>query len=218
LDVGCGPGFFAGGLQRARPGLRVVGVDVDPFVLPAALATLPVVRGDVAALPFAERVFDLVYARLFLRHVPRPGRSVRAMARLVRPGGCVAAIDASDASLWVVPRPPGFDAIAAARARWFRNRGCSGDVGHRLPGLMIKAGLRAVRVASLHVDTALIGPEAFAWIVLEPFLQAAADVLSDPPVLADARQAVQQWTTHPAASGSITFFVAVGQRPPVREP
>jgi SAM-dependent methyltransferase len=213
LDVGCGPGFFAGGLQRAQPGLKLLGVDIDPVVLPHARSILPVVRGDVAALPFAEESFELVYARLLLRHVSDPLGALRAMVRLARKGGWVAAIDGWDASLHLHPPPRGFEVVAAARARWFRERGCCGDIGRRLPELLSAAGLGQLRVTSLQIDAQRVGVAAFNQIVLGPFLQAAAQAL--PPghaPLADARAAVSRWTDDPAARGSLTLFVAAGQR------
>jgi SAM-dependent methyltransferase len=212
LDVGCGPGFFASGLRRARPGLSVVGVDADPYVLPEARGRVPVVRGDVAALPFASASFDLVVARLVLRHLVDPAASLAAMANLVRPEGWIAAIDASDASLHLDPLPDGFTAVAEGRARWFAQRRCSGDVGHELPALLIAARLRRVRVRTVAVDTGLLGTGAFAHIVLGPFLQAAAEALPADARIAAAAQAVARWSTDPAASGSITLFVAAGQR------
>lgn len=214
IEIGCGPGFFAAGLRQAHPELALVGMDVDPYVLATARARLPVVRGDGrgGALPLARGAFDLAYSRLFLRHMIDPARALAAMVDLVKPGGTVAAIDSSDASLLLDPMPEGFAAIATARGLWFAARGCSAEVGHRLPGLFTRAGLADVRVRTVVLDTAKIGARAFAQIVLVPFLQAAKPMLDDDAAHAEATAAVWRWAADPTVYGTITIFVVGGRR------
>jgi SAM-dependent methyltransferase len=210
IEVGCGPGFFADGLIKASPGLRIVGLEIDPFVLRDTRTRLPVVRADARALPFADGSFDFTYSRLFLRHVPDPLGILMGIAKLVKPWGIVAAIDSSDVSLLLDPMPADFAAVAAARHAWFESRGGSADMGHRMPRLFAEAGLAKVRVRTVMVDTATIGHEAFAKIVLVPFLQAAERVLDDRERLAAATAAVQSWTEDANAYGVITLFVVAG--------
>ena len=214
LEVGCGLGLFAEALRRDDLGRKIVGLDLEPPALREARHRLPVVRGDAAsgALPFPEACFDFVYSRLFLRHVPDPPRALRAMAALVKPGGSVAAIDSSDTSLMLDPVPLDFAVIAAARSEWFTRRGCSANVGHRLPGLFVRAGLRDTRVRTVVLDTATVGAEAFAHLVLTPFLQAAAPIMDEPARQAAATAAVERWATAPDSYGAITLFVVGGKR------
>jgi len=212
IDVGCGPGFFAEGLRRALPALELFGLDIDPYVLREARGRLPVARGEATALPFAEGRLDFACCRLFLRHVTDPARVLGVIGGLVKPGGFVGAIDASDASLLLDPMPADFATVAAARREWFTLRGCSADVGHRLPDLFVHAGIGAVAVRRVVVDSATIGREAFAQIVLVPFLQAAESVLGDPARHAAAACAVEEWTRDRAAHGAITVFVVGGRR------
>ena len=213
VEIGCGPGFFAEGLRRDDLGRKILGLDVDHFILREARRRLPVVRADGrGALPFRPGSFDFAYARLFLRHVEDPAAALQGMRALLKPGGCLAAIDSSDASLLLDPVPADFAAVAAARREWFTRRGCSADVGHRLPGLFARAELANVRVKAVVLDSATVGRETFAHTVLTPFLQAAQPVLNDPARLAAATAAVERWTGSTESYGAITLFVVGGRR------
>jgi SAM-dependent methyltransferase len=213
IEVGCGPGFFAGELARESPGLALCGLDYDPFVLNEARSRLPVVRGDANALPFAPGSFDFAYSRLFLRHVSDPLAVLRGIAALVRPGGAVAAIDSSDVSLLLDPTPADFLGIAAARRAWFDRRHGTADMGHQLHGLFVRAGLRDVRVRTVVLDSATVGRAAFCQIVITAFLQAAESVLNDQPRMAAANAAIAAWRDDPAAYGAITLFVVGAVNP-----
>jgi len=48
-------------------------------------------QGDAMALPFADRSFDAAAMALVIFFVPEPAKGVAEMARVVRPGGMVAA-------------------------------------------------------------------------------------------------------------------------------
>ena len=94
LDVGCGSGDVT--LKMAAfvgAEGNVVGVDRDQSILRLARQEaekqgLPVTfrRLDTEELA-EESVYDLVYARYLLSHLPRPQRAVEVMVRAVRPGG-----------------------------------------------------------------------------------------------------------------------------------
>lgn len=92
LDVGSGGGLLAE--EFAALGARVTGVDPSP-------ASLEVARGHAAEqgleieyrqaigedLPFADASFDAVYCCDVLEHVDDVGKTVREIARVLRPGG-----------------------------------------------------------------------------------------------------------------------------------
>ena len=93
VDVGCGGGILAESL--ARKGATVTGIDVAPKVLATAKLHLfesglsveyrEVTVEDLAAESAGE--FDVVTCMEMLEHVPEPDSIIRAVHRLLKPGG-----------------------------------------------------------------------------------------------------------------------------------
>ena len=95
LDVGCGGGVLAEAM--AAEGARVTGIDLSEKALGVASlhqleSGVKVEYRLVAAETLAAEIpssFDLVTCMEMLEHVPDPGSTVAACARLVKPGGRV---------------------------------------------------------------------------------------------------------------------------------
>jgi len=145
LDVGCGPGTITVDLAaRVAPG-RTVGIDSAEAAVDEARRLAPdasvefrvadVMRGD---LP--ERSFDVVHAHQVLQHVPDPVGALRAMGRLCRPGGVVAARDSDyDAMTWF-PADPDLDAWLDLYRRVARANDGEPDAGRYLLDWAQRAG------------------------------------------------------------------------------
>jgi demethylmenaquinone methyltransferase/2-methoxy-6-polyprenyl-1,4-benzoquinol methylase len=109
LDVATGTGLVAAELVRAY-GCRVVAVDQSEPMLGVARARLAAApelaahvelrRAEAERLPFADGEFDGLTFTYLLRYVEDPGATLRELARVVRPGGTVAALE------FGVPDPP----------------------------------------------------------------------------------------------------------------
>jgi SAM-dependent methyltransferase len=94
LDVGCGTGQLTKELAATVGAESVAAVDVSEPVLAVCRARVPTADVRVAsaeALPFADGEFDAALAQLVVNLVDDPPGAVREMARVVRPGGVVAA-------------------------------------------------------------------------------------------------------------------------------
>jgi SAM-dependent methyltransferase len=96
IDIGCGNGAFTEALiERCAPA-EVHGIDPSEGQL-AFARTRPGARlakfqqGDAMALPFPDNTFDVATMALVIFFVPEPAKGVAEMARVVRPGGMVAA-------------------------------------------------------------------------------------------------------------------------------
>jgi ubiquinone/menaquinone biosynthesis C-methylase UbiE len=108
LEVGCGLGADAREIARAvAPAGRVTAVDVSDAMLAAArerhdeALDVTYERADVTGLPYADGTFDAVRIERVLQHVPDTARACAEMARVLKPGGRVLALDTDWGSLAV---------------------------------------------------------------------------------------------------------------------
>jgi len=85
LDYGCGRG---GMLRRVAPrARRTCGVDVDPEVLPSIPGVETGVVREGEPLPFPSESFDVVTCLEVIEHVADEKKTLRELARVLRPGG-----------------------------------------------------------------------------------------------------------------------------------
>lgn len=161
LDIGCGTGALTAAiLDQAQPA-SVLGIDPSAGFIEHARAHAADARasfeiGDAQQLPVESHGFDAVVGALMLNFVPKPELAVAGMARAARPGGTVAAYVWDYAGrmdlmrrFWEVAVE--LDPAAAAF-----------DEGRRpvqlcqpapLEALFVQAGLRAVEVQPLDIET-----------------------------------------------------------------
>jgi SAM-dependent methyltransferase len=88
-DAGCGTGRFAARLEHE--GARVIGVDRDRAALAVAGRRVrgPLVTGDIHALPFPNRSFEVTFAVVVCEFSSDPDATIGELARVTRPGGRV---------------------------------------------------------------------------------------------------------------------------------
>src|SRR5712664_4072628 len=96
IDVGCGSGAFTELLVERCAPAEVQGIDPSEAQLSFARARpagriAKFHRGDALALPFGEDNFDAAVMALVIFFVPDPAKGVAEMARVVSPGGLIAA-------------------------------------------------------------------------------------------------------------------------------
>jgi SAM-dependent methyltransferase len=102
LDLGCGAGFDAFiAAQLVGPTGRVAGIDFSPEMIAVAEAGLgeakfPQIEFQVAqveALPFPDSCFDVALSNGVLNLIPDKPAALRAIFRVLRPGGQLQACD-----------------------------------------------------------------------------------------------------------------------------
>jgi SAM-dependent methyltransferase len=101
LDVGCGDGFHLRLLKEyGNPTWQVEGVDTDRRAVAAARRDgLTVHEGFVERLSLEENACNLVMLVMTIEHMARPLEVLRAVRRLLRPGGRVVIVTDNAASL-----------------------------------------------------------------------------------------------------------------------
>ena len=85
LEIGCGTGVHAATVRSL--GWRPLGVDLSAGMLRWARGRLPVVRADVAHLPFASCSFPVVASVMVHTDMPAYPAILREAARVLAPGG-----------------------------------------------------------------------------------------------------------------------------------
>lgn len=96
LDAGCGTARAVEPLREAvGPDGLVIGADATPEMLAAALeagrgSLAALVLTDTARLPLPDGTVQGVFAAGLLPHVPDAVAALRELARVTRPGGCLA--------------------------------------------------------------------------------------------------------------------------------
>ncbi len=92
LDIGCGSGYAAR-MASARDA-SVTGIDITPELIEIARERVPsgdFIIGGMDDLPFEDRSFDAAVGFNAFQFADDPTHAVREAARVVRPGGLVAA-------------------------------------------------------------------------------------------------------------------------------
>ena len=95
-DIGCGNGAFTELLLTRAQAEHVHGIDPSEGQLAFArqrpgMERATFAEGNAMVLPFGDDEFDAATMALVIFFVPEPARGVAEMARIVRPGGTVAA-------------------------------------------------------------------------------------------------------------------------------
>jgi SAM-dependent methyltransferase len=149
LDAGCGPGSITIGLADAVAPGEVIGIDVNGDAVDEArvaadakaCANVRFEVADVYALPYDDASFDAVFSHAVMQHLREPLRALRALRRVLRPGGVIAVADADHDGSIIAPADPQLDASVELLQR-IRQAAGSGDprVGKRLRSLLHDAG------------------------------------------------------------------------------
>jgi len=142
VEVACGTGLVLSELVSTRPGLKAVGLDVDPLILHEADPGITRVAGRAEALPFPDGCAAAVIFHLGLMWV-KPPEALTEAGRVLRRGGhLILAAEPDYAGMLAHPEPGGRVPMAERLARGIQRAGGDPHLGRRLPVLVESAKLR----------------------------------------------------------------------------
>jgi len=183
LDAGCGAGRFSEVVVKYKANLVAFDLSEAVDVCKENLSpTEPLIcQASIYELPFRSGVFDFVYSIGVVQHTPDPVATVRALCKMVKPGGRI--------GLWIYERDwksylgtLGFKyALRPILRRMSRAQQfafCSAVTNIFFPiaafckprGLFGKIVMRLLPIASAHIQSVPLKPEDFkTWILLDTF-------------------------------------------------
>jgi ubiquinone/menaquinone biosynthesis C-methylase UbiE len=154
LEAGCGLGHDTEAMARqVAPKGHAVGLDLSQELIALAAARaaplgLPLrfEVGSVMKLPFEDACFDAVRIERTLQHLPDPAEAVAELARVLRPGGRLAAFEPDWHTAVVAGGPV---EVMQAYVRQKADKAiANGRMGRELPWLVRQAGCAVTEVAS----------------------------------------------------------------------
>jgi len=96
LDLGCGTGLFTLKLKKKYPTAQVIGIDLAYLMLLESKKKQgfwrhkwPLLNADMAALPFADGVFDLVFANQVIHWTSPLAKVMSELNRVMNAQGCL---------------------------------------------------------------------------------------------------------------------------------
>ncbi len=155
LEAGCGVGAQTVTLARRSPDASITSIDISAQSVAeasrraeaAGLTNVTFATADILDVPFAEASFDHVFVCFVLEHLPAPLDALRALARVLRPGGSLTVIEGDHGSASFHPETAAARAAIACQIDLQRSAGGNANIGRQLFPLVRAAGFDDVQVS-----------------------------------------------------------------------
>lgn len=155
LEAGCGVGAQTVTLAARSPGARITSIDRSAASLAQAaqalrsadIGNVALEQADIFELPFASASFDHVFVCFVLEHLAQPGRALRALQRVLRPGGTITVIEGDHGSTYFYPDSGYAQRAVGCLVELQARGGGNALIGRALYPLLIDAGFEQVRVS-----------------------------------------------------------------------
>lgn len=218
VDLGSGPGFATLDLARlVGPRGSVQAVESSPRFLgfldaqraSARLSNVTPVQCDVHALALPDASADAVFARWLLCFVADPAQVIAEAARVLKPGGAFVVMDYFNyRAARIFPRDAALESLFAAFHESALRHGGSYDIGERLPGFALEAGLSVEAIRPLcHVGR----PGSLYWEWLGMFARGYVPALVEMAIWTETERHAFEAAWARARSNPGAFFAT----PPV---
>jgi SAM-dependent methyltransferase len=154
LDVGCGEGWITRELARSLAPGRVIGIDSSAEVIERARAggevpdNLSFEVADLFNLGYPDGSFDVGHIHQVLHHLADPAGALRALARVIRPGGLISDREGDYRAAWWYPSSAGWETWQRAFIGVGQAQGHDLTIGRQLMRVARQAGLDDFTVSS----------------------------------------------------------------------
>jgi SAM-dependent methyltransferase len=229
LEVGCGVGAQTLTLAERSPRARITSIDVSADsvaeaarrVADAGLTNVELRQADIFALQFEPASFDHVFVCFVLEHLARRVEALEILARLLRPGGTITAIEGDHGSAYFHPDSADAHAAIACQIELQRRAGGDALIGRQVYPLLVAAGFDAVHVSPRMVYVDASRPDLVDGFTRRTFT-AMIEGVREPTLAAglleaerfDAGVAALHRTTEADGVFCYTFFKGLGTKPP----
>lgn len=150
LEVGCGQGIRTAMMARAYSAAQITGFDRSDELLASARLqkepNLTFAAGDLYHLPYKDKSFDLVYARLVFMHLTDPVAAIDELQRVLKPGGTLLIEDADRDCMFFEPSPATFPPFWRKVQEGQRRLGGDPNIGRKLASYFKQAEFQNVVV------------------------------------------------------------------------
>jgi SAM-dependent methyltransferase len=153
LEAGCGVGAQTVILAAQSPDALVTSIDISANSLNAAIArthaaglsNVTFLQADVCSLPFENEEFDHAFVCFVLEHLTEPVRALTEVARVLKTGGTLTAVEGDHGSAYYHPRSREAQRTIECLVELQSRLGGNALIGRELYPLLRRAGFEKVR-------------------------------------------------------------------------
>lgn len=167
LEAGCGVGAQTIILAKNSPDALITSIDISESSLAAAeqkiraagLKNVHFQRADLFNLEFAPESFDHVFVCFVLEHLSQPLAALKALKRVLKPGGTIVSIEGDHGSTFFYPESEAAHAAIRCQVELQKRGGGNALIGRELYPLLQAAGFQEVHVSPrmVYVDSSRPG-------------------------------------------------------------
>ena len=163
LEAGCGVGAQTVTLAANSPQAHIISIDVSETsvlearknIRAAGLQNVTVQQANIFELPFENASFDHVFLCFVLEHLAEPVAALRALKRVLKPGGTIMVIEGDHGSTYFHPDSEHARNAVRCQVQLQARAGGNALIGRELYPLLRQAGFDEIRVSPrmVYVDS-----------------------------------------------------------------
>ena len=156
LDCGCGPGSITIGFAEIVAPGQVVGTEIEDSQVALAcenasksnVSNIRFEVADIYDLPFGDSFFDAAFISGVLGNLHEPGRGLREVYRVLKPGGVIGVTEFDEGGDLVYPSDPVLKTYNELYRRLRRENGHDPEGGRRIGALLLEASFRDLKMSA----------------------------------------------------------------------